>query len=449
MKTLATSTNIVETLVTFLKGQEEIQGHLSNGNLYAFERALSGQVSKVLTEATSQLLNGWVADNYTWLIDTYKAAGFSRCEMRNVEIQVQTGEKIRVNGPYARQVENGGSGTRHLVNRHFSVLGNASPQYSSKVAISSMLCPSFGVGNELLKEFGVGQSETRARNVTNNLANFCFDKETDLALKEGESLKDKRVVLSIDGGRCNTRENREKRNQKGNLTFETAWCEPKLFVIHVLDENGDLAEDELPLYSGRFSDKDMWGLLKEYLMALQIKAAKEIQVLADGAPWIWNNIMPLLLELGVQPERVTLTLDYFHAGGYVHKLIDAMPGNISKKRKEKHLKNFKAWLWGGQCGKIVKACGAIFRRPSDEVKRWLNYFEKHQDKTQYVDYEANKLMCGSGVIESGIRRVINLRFKNAGTFWTKEVVEKLFFLRATFLSKRWSILFSNFTKLEL
>lgn len=449
MKTLATSTNIVETLVFFLKGQEEIQGHLSNGDLYGFERALSEQISEAVTEATSQILNGWVADNYAWLVDTYRAAGFSRCEMRKVEIQVQTGGKISVNGPYARQVENEGPVTRHLVSRHFSVLGNASPQYCSKVAISSMLCPSYDVGNELLKEFGMEQSETRVRSVTNNLANYCFDKETDLALKEGESLEGKRVAISIDGGRCNTRENREARNQKGNLTFETAWCEPKLFVIHVLDENGDLAEGELPLYSGRFSDKDMWGLLKKYLEALNIKDAMEIQVLADGAPWIWNNIMQLLLGLGVKPENVTLTLDYFHAGGYVHKLIDAMPSNISGKRKEGYLKKFKAWLWGGQCGKIVKACEPIFRRPSDEVKRWLNYFEKHQDKTQYADYEANKLMCGSGIIESGIRRVINLRFKNAGTFWTKEVVEKLFFLRATFLSKRWNILFSNFTKLEL
>ena len=448
MKTLATSTNIVETLVIFLKEQEEIQAHLSNGDLYAFERALSGQVAEVLTEATSQLLNAWVTDHSTWLIDTYKAEGFSRCEMRNVEIQIQTGEKISVCGPYARQVEKEGTGTRHLVNRHFSILGNASPQYYSKVAMSSMLCPSYNVGNELLKEFGMGQSETRVRNVTNNLATYCFDKETDLALEEGESLKDKRVVLSIDGGRCNTRENRADRNQKGNLTYETAWCEPKLFVIQVLDKNGDLAKDGLPLYSGRFSDKDMWGLLKEYLMALQIKDAKEIQVLADGAPWIWNNIMPLLLELGVVPEKVTLTLDYYHAGGYVHKLVDAMPGHISKKRKETHLKNFKSWLWNGQCAKIVSTCRQIFKRPSDEVKRWLNYFEKHQDKTQYVDYEANKLMCGSGIIESGIRRVINLRFKNAGTFWTKEAVEKLFFLRAIFLSKRWNILFNNITKLE-
>ena len=54
-------------------------------------------------------------------------------------------------------------------------------------------------------------------------------------------------------------------------------------------------------------------------------------------------------------------------------------------------------------------------------------------------------MCGSGIIESGIRRIINLRFKNASTFWKKETVEKLYFFRAALLSKRWDIVMDNIT----
>jgi hypothetical protein len=53
-------------------------------------------------------------------------------------------------------------------------------------------------------------------------------------------------------------------------------------------------------------------------------------------------------------------------------------------------------------------------------------------------------MCGSGIIESGIRRVINLRFKNSSAFWKQENVECLYFLRGILLSFRWKILMKNF-----
>lgn len=52
-------------------------------------------------------------------------------------------------------------------------------------------------------------------------------------------------------------------------------------------------------------------------------------------------------------------------------------------------------------------------------------------------------MRGSGIVESAIRRVINLRFKNASTFWDEKTVEKMYFLRGALLSKKWDILMSN------
>ena len=56
-------------------------------------------------------------------------------------------------------------------------------------------------------------------------------------------------------------------------------------------------------------------------------------------------------------------------------------------------------------------------------------------------------MCGSGIIESGIRRIINLRFKNSPAFWKQENVERLFFLRGILLSFRWKTMMNNLVKL--
>jgi hypothetical protein len=58
---------------------------------------------------------------------------------------------------------------------------------------------------------------------------------------------------------------------------------------------------------------------------------------------------------------------------------------------------------------------------------------------KYQQFRNQKLVYRSGVFESVIRRVINLRFKNASAFWNPKNVESLYFLRATLLTYRWSI----------
>ena len=120
-----------------------------------------------------------------------------------------------------------------------------------------------------------------------------------------------------------------------------------------------------------------------------------------------------------------------------------MPKSIKPVTKKAFLKQFKAWLWDGESAKITAVCKDIFIRPSKLIKRYMNYLEKHQVRMQYTEYEEKGLMCGSGIIESAIRRIINLRFKNASTFWKKERVEKLYFLRAALLSKRWDLVMNN------
>ena len=51
--------------------------------------------------------------------------------------------------------------------------------------------------------------------------------------------------------------------------------------------------------------------------------------------------------------------------------------------------------------------------------------------------EAHKLSIGSGQVESAVRRVINLRFKAPGSFWTETTVSGLMHLRAAFKAGRW------------
>jgi hypothetical protein len=282
------------------------------------------------------------------------------------------------------------------------------------------------------------------RQLTNYLADYCQDQgEANLMLYNGENLVGKRVVISTDGGRTRTRDYTGQRTAADYGKYKTPWCEPKLFVIDVLDQFGEVDRKGLPIYGCRFDQDDLFNLLRKYLEQLKIDQVQEVQIIADGAPWIWNHLRCLLLELNVKPQAITQTLNYYHASGYVHQLVEQMPGRINKRQRKCYLAQFKEWLWQGKSDLIVEQCKKIYQRSSDVVKRWINYLDKYQDKTQYADYKEDRLMCGSDIIESAIRRIINLSFKNAATFWDKQTVEKLYCLRAALLAGRWDNLIFN------
>lgn len=417
---------------------------LMNGNIHEFEKELY-QACMDTYESVCECLLPMAADrNVEKLTERGRAAGGRKIEIRSLPVRIGTGKKINVNSPYVKKPPKDWTGSRHLLVDHWHIIGGATPALYDKVGYCAALGPSYEVGCQTLNKFGVHICQSSVRVLTNHLATHCFDfGEEHLMLHSEEDVSEKTVVLSLDGGRTRTREYTGQVNEVGNLTYQTTWREPKLFVIDVLDETGRPDRCELPVYGCRFSEENVLKLLERYLIKLKIHKAGRVQIIGDGAAWIWKNINPMLLKLGVAPERITETLDYYHASQYVHDLVEQMPKRINSKQRKKYLQRFKDNLWKGKSGQIIDECRKIYKRPSDLVKRWINYLQKHSDKTQYVDYEANRLMCGSGIIESAIRRIICLRFKNASTFWYKENVEKLYFLRAAMLSKRWDIVMQN------
>ncbi len=64
---------------------------------------------------------------------------------------------------------------------------------------------------------------------------------------------------------------------------------------------------------------------------------------------------------------------------------------------------------------------------------------KHSEagRLRYVSFRCRGVPIGSGVIESTIRRVINLRLKGNGIYWTEDNAEAVFQLRAAVVSGRW------------
>src|SRR5213075_2916010 len=82
-------------------------------------------------------------------------------------------------------------------------------------------------------------------------------------------------------------------------------------------------------------------------------------------------------------------------------------------------------------------------RRNKAITRALGYVETHAHRMQYVTLEALKLPIGSGQVESAVRRVVNLRFKAPGSFWTETTVSGLMHLRAAFKAGRWDEIMSG------
>lgn len=430
-----------QTISSQLEGWAEM---LLQGDLYSYEQGLFSCMNGIYDFISEELLPSVSCQVIDKLVEQGRASGGRKIEVRPFTFRIATGREVKVQSPYVRKPGKAWSGSRHLLAGHWNVIGGASPALYDRVGFCAALGPSYDVAHQALGKFGATLCLSSVRDLTNRLADHCFDYgEENLMLEPSETLADKRVAIAVDGGRTRTRTYEGEVNQAGQLMYQTEWCEPKLFVIEVLNNEGRPSRHELPIYGCRFKKGHVLNLLGRYLRTLEIDKAEQVQILGDGAGWIWNNIKPMLLGLNVDSNRIVESLDYYHASQYVHSLVDQMPKRIGQNRRKAYLSQFKDWLWKGAAGQIVEECKTVYKRPGDLVERWINYLDKHQDKTQYAVYEENKLMCGSGIIESGIRRIINLRFKNASTFWEKGTVEKLYFLRAALLSKRWDTVMIN------
>lgn len=426
-----------------LDKQKTFIEQLAKGGLHAFEGNLTEVLRDFYNLLSEELLAASAQAAEPVLRAKAKRLRLGKLVKRPMKVQLKTGHYVGVEGLYAKTAPKQHVGSRHLLGLHWGLLKGAAPGYYGLACLFSVLCPSFEVAGQILDIQRVAYNRDRVRELANCFAHRCRPCQASLARASGESLKGKRVIIGMDGGRTRMREYDGKTNERGKATFDTPWKEPKMFVIDVLDDEGGIDRTCLPIYGCLFGDDELVGLLASHLKGLHIELAEQVQVAADGAPWIWNRVGPMLISLGVAKEKIVELVDYFHAAQYVHKIVQGLPKKFASQ-SAKILKELKEWLWQGNIQPIVAKCGELFSKPGKEIKQYIGYLSKNENRMQYADYRAKKLMCGSGIIESGIRRVINLRFKNSSAFWKQENVECLYFLRGILLSYRWKIMMNNF-----
>ena len=354
-----------------------------------------------------------------------------------VKAKPKRGRKKR--GPQNRGV--------HLALELLGFVDKIAPDLSFRAIQLSLLAPSFEIASTILKTDGVNMTANKLRDLCSKFGNLSMPQRVELLLDENETCKNRRVLLSVDGGRLRQRKIKRGPIPKGNKQhgFNTDWIEPKMSVISFIDDNGDIIKTVKPFVDGTTRKLPAFlKLLKQYLSKLHIQDADEVLLVADGAPWIWERIPALLKQLKVEEKNIVQLIDWMHAKQNLFKAFDL----VSKKKKEKvnfDILKFKNLMFNGNIDQIAVKVKKLFkvRNNSPLMKKIKSYFLSDKKRMQYQSVKNNKMPIGSGCIESVIRRVINLRLKSAGSFWKLGFAETILYLRAQMLYGRWNNLIKN------
>jgi len=158
---------------------------------------------------------------------------------------------------------------------------------------------------------------------------------------------------------------------------------------------------------------------------------RQLTILGDGAPWIWN------LASRHFPEA-TQIVDLFHAREHVHDLAN-LAGRLLAGHHDEWLAQRIAELDAGDVPAILAAGRDLKFRGSlaGERDKALHYFEVNAHRMHYAWYRSLGLFTGSGVVEAGCRSVIGQRLKLSGMKWTQNGATGILTLRCQEASNRW------------
>jgi hypothetical protein len=154
------------------------------------------------------------------------------------------------------------------------------------------------------------------------------------------------------------------------------------------------------------------------LKRLGVECLADVQVVADGAGWIWKGVQRTL------PGCVQ-TLDIFHACEHLSLCAQRIFGEKTPAAQAVYEEGRGLLVsagWAGVCqwvGMLLEESDAAEReRRRRATERLLNYLAKHVGRLNYRERLAAGRAIGSGQVE-GQAKTLGLRLKRRGARWKK------------------------------
>jgi hypothetical protein len=157
---------------------------------------------------------------------------------------------------------------------------------------------------------------------------------------------------------------------------------------------------------------------------------RQLVVLGDGAPWIWNLATAIL-------PAATQIVDLYHAREHVHALAATVAFIVSDPDDW-----LTARLTELDSGDIPALLAAARDLPLVGIKaterdKALAYFETNAHRMRYARFRRLGMFVGSGAVEAGCKAVIGQRLKLSGMRWSVPGATGILTLRCHQASNRW------------
>ena len=254
---------------------------------------------------------------------------------------------------------------------------------------------------------------------------------------------DKRVVISIDGGRLRVRESAThgRRNSKGHRKYDAPWREPRILTIYVVDDNGERDRTHDMLIDGTMgSADDAVALLVGHLRLRGAQHCEQMLLVADGAHWIWNRAEQIRTAVGVSADKFTELVDFWHAVEKLTAVADTQSHWARKVRRSFLTRNARRIKRGERAevyAEVERLMADAAPETVEQIDKVLRYYDNNATRMDYAGCSMRGLPMGSGAVESAIRRVVNQRLKGNSIYWTKEHAEDVLHLRSFLKAGRW------------
>lgn len=371
-----------------------------------------------------------------------------RAGWREVTVRLQHGGQLRLWTPYLRPSRRGSCGCYPLL-VHLGIEQSVTPAARSAIAKQVVLSASYAEAHEQLEQQGLTiprsvlmsvAVQTGAGAVQRQQAALAAARQ--VPLPHSGALAGQRVLVCVDGGKVRTRKRLPgvKRGRNGRHPFETPWREPRMITIVRLTREGRIDRSHRPIYVVSLKDAD--GVFSDLLGLLRLLGAanaEQVNFVSDGAKWVWSRIDRLCQDAGIPASIVDKSIDFWHAAQQLHTALLACK-NLSDADRSWKFKCLRRQLLeeDGGVDSVIGTLKPLARgRRAAAITPVIKYFQRHRMHMQYQSLRWVNRPIGSGVVESAIRRVINLRFKAASTVWKEETLQNLLPLRAIAKSGRW------------
>lgn len=440
--------------------KEKILKKLSEGDYHGAEeeiyRIKRNEAAKELEGLLNEFSNS--QEGHELARELANEHGYGLIRRKPITISTVTGDKLKVTSWYGLKAgkkmgrfKKGRNGRgAHLLLRYWGFLEKRSSANAGKIARLGVACQSFELAKKELYEQGHKISSVTVNNVTQKVGELAQNHRAHICLENGESFAGKRVMIAVDGGRIRTKQKKAGRFKKGQkqACFDTNWKEPKLVVIAEIDANGNMKKDKKPIYEATMGNHEaLFGLLEDLVINSRIHEAEELVFSADGADWIWIKFGEFAKKFDLS-QKSTEVLDFFHATEHLMEICEENT-SLDKKTQRVWFGKLKELLKAGDFKTLQKEVVREARtKKLPKIKKLFGYFEKNKNRMKYHSYKEKNIPIGSGIVESAIRRVINLKLKSPSTFWTIERLEIVLHLRCILMADRWGLFMHNIRSLS-